>query len=108
VTDSGGAIVVFITASSSEEVAQISDILLNTRKAAGVNIVSGMDSKYWWKGRLESSKENLLVVKTKASVLDDVVKLVKQIHSYEVPEIIAVPVIGGNQDYLKWIDAEVR
>jgi periplasmic divalent cation tolerance protein len=107
VTDSG-AVVVFITVSNDEEAAKISDILLNNRKAACVNIVSGMDSKYWWKGSLESSKESLLVVKTRASALDDVVRLVKQVHSYEVPEIIAIPVIGGSEDYLKWVDAEVR
>jgi len=103
-----GEIVVFVTAGSGAEARGIGELLLDRRKAACVNIVSGVDSLFWWQGKLDSAQESLLIIKTKASLLPDVVSLVKGVHSYEVPEIIAVPIIGGNEDYLKWIDDEVK
>jgi periplasmic divalent cation tolerance protein len=70
--------------------------------------VSGISSLFWWQDKLDSSQESLLIVKTKASLLNQIVTLVKEFHSYEVPEIIVLPIIGGNQDYLEWIDKEVK
>ncbi len=67
-----------------------------------------MDSLFWWQGKLDSATESLLIVKTEASLLPGIVELVKGVHSYEVPEIIALPIIGGNEDYLRWTDSEVR
>jgi len=101
-------IVLFTTASNSEEAYKIAKVLLSQRKAACVNIVSGISSLFWWQDKLDSSQESLLIVKTKASLLNQIVTLVKEFHSYEVPEIIALPIIGGNQDYLEWIDKEVK
>jgi periplasmic divalent cation tolerance protein len=101
-------IVLFITTADAEEAQRIADLLLKARKAACVNIVSWVSSSFWWQGKLEQAKESLLIVKTEASVLDEVVDLVKQHHSYDVPEIIALPIIGGNPDYLDWIDSEVK
>ena len=102
------SVVILITASTDEEARKIANGLLAQRKAACVNIVPGVSSLFWWQGQLDSAPESLLIVKTKASLLGEIVALVKEIHSYEVPEIIALPVIGGNQDYLDWIDAEVK
>lgn len=101
-------IVVFVTAGTGEEARRIAELLLDQRKAACVNIVPKVDSLFWWQGKLDSAQESLLIIKTKASLLPDVVSLVKGIHSYEVPEVIAMPIIGGNEDYLKWIDSEVK
>jgi len=101
-------IVVFITTDSAEEAGRISELLLSKRKAACVNIVPRVDSQFWWQGKLDSARENLLIVKTKASVLPEVIELVKRVHSYSVPEIIALPIIDGSDDYLKWLDDEVR
>ena len=101
-------IVLFVTASNSEEAHKIAKVLLSQRKAACVNIVSGISSLFWWQDKLDSAQESLLIVKTKASLLNQIVTLVREIHSYEVPEIIALPIIGGNQDYLEWIDKEVK
>jgi periplasmic divalent cation tolerance protein len=101
-------IVVFVTASSSEEASKIAESLLQQRKAACVNIVSGVASSFWWKGKIDSAQELLLVIKTRASMLPKVVALVKEVHSYEVPEIIALPIVGGNDDYLRWIGNEVK
>ena len=101
-------IVIFITASSDEEARKIAKLLLDQRKAACVNIVSGVDSSFWWQGKIDAVQESLLIIKTRASVFQKVIELVKTVHSYEVPEIIALPIIGGNDNYLKWIDAEVK
>jgi periplasmic divalent cation tolerance protein len=101
-------IVLFTTASNSEEAHKIAKVLLSQRKAACVNIVPGISSLFWWQDKLDSAQESLLIVKTKASLLNQIVTLVREIHSYEVPEIIALPIIGGNQDYLEWIDKEVK
>ena len=100
-------VVVLIT-STIEEAPSVAEALLTQRKAACVNILPAVSSLFWWQGRLDSAQENLLVVKTKASLLNEVVGLVKGLHSYDVPEVIALPIIGGNKDYLEWIDKEVE
>lgn len=100
--------VVFITASSETEARRISNVLLTQRKAACVNIISTVNSSFWWQGKLESALESLLIVKTKASLVNEVVALVKENHSYTVPEIIALPVLAGNPHYLEWIEKEVE
>ena len=101
-------IVVFITAGDSEEAGRIARGLLEQRLAACVNIVGGVDSRYWWRGQLDEAKESLLIVKTKGRLLPEVTASVKKLHSYEVPEIIALPVIGGSDEYLDWLDREVK
>jgi len=103
-----GKIVIFVTTDSQEEAQKIATRLLNQRKVACVNIVPRVDSLFWWQGKLDSARESLVIAKTKASLLPEVVSLVKDVHSYEVPEIIALPIIGGNEDYLNWIDSEVE
>jgi len=100
-------IVVFITTNTTGEARQIASLLLEQRQAACVNIIPEVDSRFWWEGKLDSARESLLVIKTRASKLPEIIKLVKGIHSNTVPEIIALPVVGGNQDYLEWIDKEV-
>ncbi|MBL7209118.1 MAG: divalent-cation tolerance protein CutA [Dehalococcoidia bacterium] len=103
-----GSIVVFVTTSTTEEAHSIADLLLGERKVACVNIMPKVDSLFWWQGKLDSAQESLLIIKTRASLLPEIVNLVKGVHSYEVPEIIAIPIIGGNEDYLKWVKSEVR
>ncbi len=100
-------IVVIITTKDTEEAQKIAKALLKRRQAACVNIVPEVDSHFWWQDKLESEKESLLIVKTKESLLPDIIKSVKKMHSYDVPEIIALPIVGGSQEYLDWIDREV-
>ncbi len=97
-------IVILITSDSIEEADHIARVLLEKKRVACVNILRGIDSYFWWEGKVDSARENLLIAKTRASLLPEVVALVRKIHSYDVPEVIALPIIGGNQDYLEWID----
>jgi len=96
------------TASSNAEAHKIADQLLAGHKAACVNIISWVNSFFWWQNKIDSARETLLLVKTKTSLLDDVIALVKANHSYEVPEIIALPIVGGNPEYLSWLDKETK
>ena len=103
-----GNVVIFITAGTGEEARKVGQALIEHRAAACVNIAPNITSIFRWQEVLETDQEHLLIVKTRASKLEEVVQLVKEIHSYEVPEVIAVPVIGGNQEYLEWIGEEVK
>ena len=96
-------IVVLITAGTDEEARRVAETLLEQRKAACVNIVPTVTSLFWWEGRIDSDHESLLIVKSKASLLAEIVSVVKEVHSYDVPEVIALPIMGGNPGYLNWI-----
>lgn len=100
-------IILFITTGSDEEAQKISKILLEGKKVACVNIIDKVSSHFWWEGKLDSAQENLLIAKTRASLLSEIIELVKKTHSYDIPEIIALPIIGGNQDYLEWLEQSV-
>ena len=91
-----------------ESADSIADAVLKDRLAACVNIVSGIRSKYWWKGKLESDDESLLIMKTRVDLVADLVTRIKEAHPYDVPDIIAFEIKEGNADYLKWIDEETR
>jgi periplasmic divalent cation tolerance protein len=104
----GEHIVVLITAPSKEVGTEIAHALLEQKLAACVNIVSPINSLYTWKGETCSDEEVLLFVKTKAAIFGDkFVPAVQAVHPYDVPEIIALPIIMGSKSYLDWIDAEV-
>jgi periplasmic divalent cation tolerance protein len=101
-------VAILVTTGTDEEAREVAVALLNQRKAACVNILPNISSLFWWHDKLDSARESLLIIKTKASLVKEIVRLVKEVHSYEVPEIIALPIIGGNQEYLDWIGEEVR
>jgi len=101
-------IAVFVTASSKLEAARIARKLVENKAAACVNIIDKIESLFWWKGKVDCSKEALLIIKSKKEKLPRIIKIVKSAHSYQVPEIIAFPIIGGDKNYLKWIDESIR
>lgn len=101
-------VVILITTGTGEEAEKIANILVSQKKAACVNIIPRVNSLFWWQSKLDSAQESLLVVKSKASLLDEIIKLVKENHSYDIPEVIALPIIAGNSDYLDWINGEVK
>lgn len=103
-----GYIVIHITAKDADEARKIAKALVKGRLAACVNILPDVESYFWWKDKLETKQEVLLIVKSKESLLPELIKSVKKNSSYAVPEIIALPVNSGSRDYLEWINAEVK
>lgn len=94
---------IMVMCASKKEAKMITDSLLKKHLVACTNIISGVESKFWWKGKLDSAKEFLLIMKTSRANFKKVETEVKRLHSYEVPEIIAVPIIAGSKEYLNWI-----
>lgn len=88
-------IVIFVTASGMEEAEKISSKLIENKLAACVNMIDGVQSVFCWQGKLDNAKEVLLMIKSKKSKLAQIIKLVKSLHSYDLPEIIALPLIAG-------------
>jgi periplasmic divalent cation tolerance protein len=101
-------IVVFITAANMKEAKKIAEALVNKSLAACVNIIPGVDSIFRWKGKIDKQKECLLIVKSRKSLIPELIKVVKSKHSYNVPEIIALPIIAGSKNYLNWLDESTR
>lgn len=101
-------IVIFITTANKKEAGKISSALVDKRLAACVNIIPPVYSIFRWQGKVDKGKEYLLIVKSRKSLLPKLIKLVKSLHSYKVPEIIALPIIGGNKEYLDWLDESTR
>ena len=97
-------IVVLVTAPSKKEAKVIAGRLLKEKVIACANILEGVESLFWWQGKIDRAKEVLLVLKSRRSRLAKIIRLVKAAHSYKVPEIIALPIQGGSKDYLRWID----
>jgi periplasmic divalent cation tolerance protein len=100
--------VVLVTASSEKEAREIGMNLLKDKLAACVNIVPKISSSYWWKGKIETASESLLILKTMASRTAQLIRKVKTLHSYSVPEVIALPILEGNPDYLRWISRSLK
>ncbi|HET6781526.1 MAG TPA: divalent-cation tolerance protein CutA [bacterium] len=97
-------VVVLVTASTAEEAARIGRVLVEERLAACANLISSIASTYWWKGKIEEGGEALLVIKTRQDLVERLTVRVRAMHSYTVPEVIALPILGGNPDYLRWIE----
>jgi periplasmic divalent cation tolerance protein len=96
-------IVVFITAPSGEEAANIAKELVENRVAGCINIIKDIRSIYRWQGNIEDDNEILMIVKTQKKLFPALVGKVKNLHSYAVPEIIALPIIEGSEEYLQWL-----
>jgi periplasmic divalent cation tolerance protein len=101
-------VLVLITASSGEEAAKIATALVDEHIAACVNIVPEVRSLFFWEGRTQDAREALLICKSRQPLLEKLIRRVKSLHSYAVPEIIALPIIGGSRDYLDWLKETVR
>lgn len=97
-------IIIFITTGSKREAEAIARDLVKRRLAACVNLLSPVESVYTWKGKTETSKEFLLIAKTKERLFTGVEKAVKRLHSYECPEIVAFQLTKGSASYMRWIE----
>lgn len=96
-------IVVLLTAPNENEAAKIAEALVEARLAGCVNIIRDIRSIYSWHGKIEDEKEILMIVKTQGTLFKALTEKVKELHSYTAPEIIALPIIEGSEDYLKWL-----
>ena len=101
-------VVVFMTASSPEEAEGVAKALVRARLVACCNIVPQIRSIYWWQGEVHDEPEVMIIAKTRAEAMPALIAQVRAVHSYEVPEIIALPIEAGNDAYLSWIDANVQ
>ncbi|MCX6350067.1 MAG: divalent-cation tolerance protein CutA [Candidatus Aureabacteria bacterium] len=102
------AVVVLMTCAGKNEAREIADALLREKAAACVSIFPKGESFFWWEGKIDRAEEFLLVAKTVVRALPRLVALVKRNHSYQVPEIVALPIVGGNPEYLQWLEEETR
>ncbi len=98
--------VILVTVPNQELGERIARVLVEGKLAACVNRVPGLISIYSWQGKVEQDSEELLIIKTRRNLIEAVSKKVKELHAYEVPEVIALPIIGGSPDYCNWIGKE--
>lgn len=99
---------IYITTNSAEEAEIIGRNLVSRKLAACVNIVNNMKSIYHWEGKIETGEEVILIAKSKKALVNEIVENVKTLHSNRVPCIVAIPIIDGNNDFLRWIREETK
>lgn len=99
---------IYMTCENMAQAESLGAVLVERRLVACVNILGGMKSMYWWEGKVEQAEEVVLIAKTKTVLVDEVTEAVKAMHSYDVPCVVAMPLEGGNPDFLKWIGEETK
>jgi len=98
-------IIVFNTCNSAEIASTIAEMLVRKKLAACVNIIKGIESVYQWQGKMEHDQEILLIIKTRQSLFPQLEQAIQELHNYELPEIMAVPIETGEKNYLNWIQS---
>jgi len=101
-------VAILVTCSSRKEATRIVDALLRKRLVACGNVIAGVESKFWWKGKIDKAREVIVILKTVRANFGKAAKEVKRLHSYEVPEIIAIPIIAGSEEYLEWVKGNMK
>ena len=99
---------VYMTTASRDEARKIGRALVEERLAACANVIDGMESVYWWQGKLTEDRETVLIAKTRAELVPALTERVRALHSYTVPCVVALPLMGGNPDYMAWLEAETK
>lgn len=102
------AIQVFTTVGDKAEAQRIARGLVERRLAACVQVLGPIHSSYWWQGEVETAEEYLCLIKADRRIYDELEAAIKDVHSYDTPEILAMPVVDGNADYLQWLQAELK
>jgi periplasmic divalent cation tolerance protein len=102
------AYVVFITTPNKRVSGRIMRLVVDGKLAACANRVPGLMSRYWWKGRVETAREELLILKTTRGRLTPLIRAVRKMHPYSVCEVLAVPVAAGNPPYLRWLQTSLK
>ncbi|MGB9672308.1 MAG: divalent-cation tolerance protein CutA [Candidatus Norongarragalinales archaeon] len=101
-------IIVLVTTPNKGEAEKIAQSLLNERLIACANIIGPVHSLFWWQGKIDKAQEHLILMKTRKDLFNKLAEKVKALHSYQVPEIIATPIVEGLKDYLKWLDESLK
>ena len=101
-------ILVLSTCAAEADAERLARALLDARLAACVNVVPGVRSFYRWKGEIESEAEFMLIIKTSRDLFPALLAEIEKLHPYEVPELLALPVLAGAENYLSWLDANLR
>lgn len=99
---------VFTTSSTKDDAQRIARSLIEKRVAACVQVVGPITSTYWWKGAIETSDEWLCIIKSQRTLYGKIEQAIREVHSYETPEIIAMPIVAGSDDYLAWLRRELH
>jgi periplasmic divalent cation tolerance protein len=97
---------IYTTVSNIEEAEKIAMAVVSERLAACANILGSIKSVYYWQGKLEQATEVALLLKTQRSVVDALVARIRQLHSYECPAIVVIPILGGNPEFVAWVASE--
>ncbi len=97
---------VYITAGSLDEARDVGRVLVQERLAACVNMVQGVRSLFWWEDQVQEGEEVAMICKTRADLLDKLVERVRDVHSYDCPCVVALPITGGNPPFIEWIGRE--
>ncbi len=101
-------VVVYTTCGNITEAEAIARSLIENRRAACVNVIPGLLSYYRWQGKVENDTELLLMIKTERGLVDDVRRTLETLHSYDLPEMIVLPIIAGSPNYLEWLEQELQ
>lgn len=96
-------VVVLVTVRSGDEAERLAEAVVTEQLAACVNVVGPIRSIYMWKGELQRDEERLLIIKTRSALFGQLEQRVRELHSYETPEIVALPITAGSQPYLDWL-----
>ena len=99
---------VMTTTGKREDALKIAKTMVGGRLAGCAQVVGPISSTYWWKGEIESAEEWLCLMKTKRNLYPEVEAAIRSLHSYEVPEILATPIVAGDPDYLDWLERELK
>ncbi|GLJ12086.1 hypothetical protein SUGI_0183900 [Cryptomeria japonica] len=102
------SVAVFVTVPNKEQGRKLARSIIEAKLAGCVNQVPGIESTYWWQDKIETDSEEMLIIKTRQSLVESLTAHVKANHPYEVCEVIALPIMGGNNDYLKWLKESTR
>jgi periplasmic divalent cation tolerance protein len=98
---------VFTTTDTKENARQIAKRVVEKNLAACAQIIGPISSIFWWKNNINEEEEWLIIIKSKKNLYDDLEHAIMKVHKYEIPEILAVPVLAGAKSYLEWLDGEV-
>jgi periplasmic divalent cation tolerance protein len=101
-------IIVLVTAPSKEEAEKIAHSLLNERLIACANIIGPVHSLFWWQDKIDKAQEHIILMKTRKDLFSKLSEKVKSLHSYQIPEIIAMPIVEGFKPYMEWLESSLK